>query len=93
MLSQITPGPRTTSKNGYSGYLRTVPDRLSSDFTGAGTILTTIRCVEEFTPNSPGVFIKQAACKQPVHDPEGRIFKRPRRGTNGAPRDYFCRFS
>ena len=37
-LSQITPGPRTASKNGYFGYFRTVPGRLPSDSTGAGTI-------------------------------------------------------
>ena len=40
-LSQITPGPRTASKNGYIDHFRTVPGRLPSDFTGAGTILTT----------------------------------------------------
>ena len=40
-LSQITPGPRTASKNGYFGHFRTVPDRLASDSTGAGTILRT----------------------------------------------------
>ena len=33
MLSQIPPGPRTASKNGYFGHLGTVPDRLPSDFT------------------------------------------------------------
>ena len=37
-LSQITPGPRTASKNGYFGYFRRVPGRLPSDSTGAGTI-------------------------------------------------------
>ena len=40
-LSQITPGPRRVSKNGYIGHFRTLPDRLPSDFTGAGTISTT----------------------------------------------------
>ena len=39
-LSQITPGPRASSKNGYIGHFRTVPGRLPFDFTGAGTILT-----------------------------------------------------
>ena len=37
-LSQITPGPRTASKNGYFGHFRTVPVRLPSDSAGAGTI-------------------------------------------------------
>ena len=40
-LSQITPGPRTASKNGYIGHFRRAPGRLPSDFTGAGTIVTT----------------------------------------------------
>ena len=40
-LSQITPGPRTASKNGYFGHFRTVPVRLPSDSAGAGTILRT----------------------------------------------------
>ena len=40
-LSQITPGPRTASKNGYFGRFRTVPVRLPSDSAGAGTILRT----------------------------------------------------
>ena len=40
-LSQITPGPRTASKNGYFGHFRTVPVRLPSDSTGAWTILRT----------------------------------------------------
>ena len=40
-LSQITPGPCTASKNEYFVHFRTVPGRLPSDFTGAGTILTT----------------------------------------------------
>ena len=34
---------RTASKNGYFGHLRTVACRLPSDFSGAWTILTTIR--------------------------------------------------
>ena len=40
-LSQITPGPRTASRNGYNGHFRTAHGRLPSDFTDAGTILTT----------------------------------------------------
>ena len=40
-LSQFTPGPRTGSKNGYTGHFRTAPGRLPSDFKGAGKILTT----------------------------------------------------
>ena len=40
-LSQIPPGPCTASKNGCIGHFRTAPGRLPSDFSGAGTILTT----------------------------------------------------
>ena len=44
MLSQIPPGAnKLSSKNGYFVHLRTVPDRLPSDFTGAGSMLTTVR--------------------------------------------------
>ena len=72
-LSQITPGPRTASKNGYFCHFRTVPKRLPSDFYGRRDNFNHPygrRCVEEAAPNFPVVFIKPAACKQPVQDPE-----------------------
>ena len=65
---------RKASKNEYLGHFRTVPGRFPSNFTGTVTILTIgRRCVEKDAPNSPGVFIKSAARKQPVQNPKGRI--------------------
>ena len=40
-LSQITPGPRTVSENGYFGHFRTMPGQVPFDFTGARTVITT----------------------------------------------------
>ena len=89
MLSQIPP--RTASINGYFDHLRTVPDRLRSDFMGAGLILTTIRApvCRRVCSQFSWRFHKKAARKQPVQDPVGRIFKRARPDTDQAPRDYF----
>ena len=85
MLSQIPRGPRTASKNGYFGHLRTVSDRLPSNF----TVNFNHHTGEESASNSPGIFIKKAARKQPVQDPVGRIFNRAHLDTDRAPRDYF----
>ena len=80
MLSQIPPGPRTASKNGYFGHLRTVSDRLPSDFMRAGSILTTAGVSKSLLP----ILLAFSSKSQPVNNP----FK-TRPDTDRAPRDYF----
>ena len=66
-LSQITPGPRMASKMD----ILAIPVRCpaGSRFHGRCDNFNNPygrRCVEEAVPNSPGVFIKPEARKQPV---------------------------
>ena len=74
-LSQITPGPRTASKNVYWSFpygARPAPFR----FHGRRDNLNNPygrRCVKDAAPNSPGVLFKPVARKQPVKNPAGYI--------------------
>ena len=74
-LSQITPGPRTASKNGYIGHFRTAPGRLPPISRAPGQFNNPYgrRCVIDAAPNSPGVLFKPVARKQPVKNPAGCI--------------------
>ena len=91
-LSQITPGPRTASKNAYfaisirCGQAGSLPiPRAPGNFKNPYRR----RCVEDAAPNSPGVLFKQVARKQPVKDPAGCIRGPPgdRPANDRAPRD------
>ena len=84
-LSQITPGPRTASKNGYFGHFR-FRGRRDNFQNPYGR-----RCVEDAAPNSPGVLFKPVARKQPVKDPAGCIRGPPgdRLANGRASRDSF----
>ena len=84
-LSQITPGPRTASKNEYFGHFRPAPFRFHGRRDNFKNPYGR-RCVEDAAPNSPGFLFKPVARKQPVKDPAG--CKRP-----GTARFLFADFS
>ena len=93
MLSQIAPGPRTASKNGYFCHLRTYSARQApfrfhrrqgnfNHHTDAGVSKSLLPIIRGFSSK-----------RQPVNNPFKTlwvcIFKRARPESDQAPRDYF----